>query len=252
MGLFDFFKGRGAPKAGAGADDKTLAKHAERVLDKRALSPDRFASIEYLCRLGTPDAWRTVLTRFNFTVDPSITDREEKQYIFDAIVAAPEGAIEPICDYLRGTDALNWPVKMLRKVVDRERLVSELLALLAAFDTGYAKNADRKAQIIAELESEPDPRVSRAVLPFLGDFTEDVRFSATRTLFEQGDAETSAGALAKLLAEDDSARIRTTVIDGFVSTGWAVPQAHQEGVRVALRAVPTGPWSLGADGKIRR
>ena len=115
MGLFDFFRGKGASKPAAGVDEKTLAKHAERVLDKRALSPDRFASIEYLCRLATPEAWRIVLSRFNFTVDPSITDREEKQYIFDSIVGSPEHATEAICEYLRRSDPLNVTIKFPRR-----------------------------------------------------------------------------------------------------------------------------------------
>lgn len=251
MGLFDFFKSKGSAKS-APADEKTLAKHGERILDKRAMSPDRFASIEFLCRAGTADAWRTVLPRFNFVVDPSITDREEKQYIFDSVVAAPANAVEPICEYLRSAESLNWPVKMLRKIVDRERLVSELLDLLAGFDTGYARNADRKAQIIAELEEEKDPRVAEAVLPFLADFTEDVRFQAVRTLFAQGDEALASGPLAKLLVDDDSARIRSTVVDGFAESKWAVPAEHRERFAAALRSVPTGAWSLDAEAKLRR
>lgn len=251
MGLFDFFKSKGSTKS-APADDKTLAKHAERVLDKRAMSPDRFASIEFLCRTATPESWRAVLPRFNFTVDPSITDREEKQYIFDSVVAAPDNAVEPICEFLRTAESLNWPVKMLRKIVDRERLVSELLELLSAFDTGYARNADRKAQIIAELEDEKDARVPAAVAPFLGDFTEDVRFQAVRTLFQQGDEQVGAAPLAKLFVDDDSARIRTTVVDGFAESQWAVPPDAREKFVAALRSVPTGPWTLDAEGKLRR
>jgi hypothetical protein len=249
MGFFDFLKGKGGKSAAA--DEKTLAKHGERVMDKRALSPDRFASIEFLCKTATEEAWRAVLPRFNFNVDPSITDREEKQYIFDSIVAAPDNAVEPVCEYLRSAESLNWPVKMLRKIVDRERLVGELLALLAEFDTGYVKQADRKAQIIAELEEEQDPRVAAAVLPFLKDFTEDVRFHAVRTLFRQGDA-TAAEPLATLLVEDDSARIRTTVVDGFAESGWSVPASLRERAAQALRSVPTGPWRLDEAGRVRR
>lgn len=251
MGLFDFFKSKSSTKS-APADDRTLAKHAERVLDKRAMSPDRFASIEFLCRAATAESWRSVLPRFNFTVDPSITDREEKQYIFDSIVAAPDNAIEPICEYLRSAESLNWPVKMLRKIVDRERLVGELLELLSAFDTGYARNADRKAQIIAELEEERDERVAGAVVPFLADFTEDVRFQAVRTLFQQGDAALGAAPVAKLFVEDDSARIRSTIVDGFAESQWAVPAEFREKFSAALRTIPTGPWAIDADGKLRR
>ena len=84
MGLFDFLR---KPSGTSPAEqEKLLARHTERVMDKRSMSPDRFASIEYLCKLGTEEAWRALLPRYNFTVDPSITDREEKHYIFDQAV----------------------------------------------------------------------------------------------------------------------------------------------------------------------
>jgi HEAT repeat protein len=63
MGLFDFLRGRNT----GGADP--LQKHAERVLDKRAMSPDRFASIEYLCNVGTDEAWRALLPTEKFVAE---------------------------------------------------------------------------------------------------------------------------------------------------------------------------------------
>jgi hypothetical protein len=90
------------------------------------------------------------------------------------------------------------------------------------------------------------------VLPFLADFTEDVRFQAVRTLFHQGDEAVASAALAKLFIDDDSARIRSTVVDGFVETKWAVAAEQREKFASALRGVPTGPWALDADGRVRR
>ena len=107
MGLFDFFKGRGG---GGNNDERALMRHAERVLDKRAMSPDRFASIEFLARMATPEAWRALLPRLNFAVDPSITDREEKQYIYEAIIGSKDTAVEPVKEYLRVAPSLTQPV----------------------------------------------------------------------------------------------------------------------------------------------
>lgn len=248
MGLFDFFKGKGG---GGQVDERALMRHAERVLDKRAMSPDRFASIEYLCRLATPEAWRALLPRYNFSVDPSITDREEKNYIFEAITAHPDTAVEPVKEYLRSAPSLTWPINMLRKMLPREQFVGELIEVLKTYDTGYEKNPERKIQIIMALENEPDARVPAAVIPFLGDFSEDVRFHAVRTLVAQGD-ESARGPLLKLLLEDTSVRIRTTIVEGLAERGWAIDPDQRDRVAQILQTVPTGPWVVSKELKICR
>ncbi len=248
MGLFDFF--RKSP-GGPAEQERLLARHIERVMDKRSLSPDRFASIEYLAKLGTEEAWRALLPRFNFTVDPSITDREEKQYIFDAVTRGGESAVEPVKEFLRKSTAVNWPIKMLRELVDADVFVGELVDMLKGEDTVYQKNPDRKIQTIIALEKEKDPRVPPAVLPFLEDASEDTRFHAVRTLLAQDDPST-APALCALLARDDSMRIRTTVVDGLVAKGWPVPEEHREKVGALLGRLPNGPFVLGTDGALSR
>jgi HEAT repeat protein len=248
MGLFDFF--RKSP-GGPAEQERTLARHVERVMDKRSLSPDRFASIEYLSKLGTDDAWRALLPRLNFTVDPSITDREEKQYIFDAVTRGGESAVEPVKEFLRKTTAVNWPIKMLRELLSAEDFAAELIDILKGEDTVYQKNPERKIQTIIALEKDKDPRVAAAVAPFLEDASEDTRFHAVRTLLAQEDAA-AAPALCALLARDDSMRLRTTVVDGLASLRWAVPDEHREKVTTVLARLPNGPFSLGADGVIAR
>lgn len=244
MGLFDFLRGRNA----GGADP--LQKHAERVLDKRAMSPDRFASIEYLCKVGTEEAWRALLPRFNFTVDPSITDREEKQFILEHISEARETAVEPVKEFLRKAQAVNWPIKMLRSLVPQEQFVAELIDVLSGEETAYQKNAERKIQAIIALEDCADPRVPDAIIPFLDDVSEDTRFHAVRTLLAQDDPKGAAPIFA-LLVRDDSLRIRTNVAEGLAEKGWACPEELREKVVPLLPRIPTGPYTLSADGVLK-
>lgn len=247
MGLFDFFKGKG----GGTADERTIQKHAERVMDKRAMSPDRFGSIEFLCKLNTPEAWRAVLTRYNFSVDPSITDREEKQFIYESVIANPEKAVEPVREFLRTAQALNWPLKMLREMLEPADFIAEVLEFLETFDTGYEKNAERKSELIMAVEEPADERVSAVVLKFLEDFTEDVRFHAVRTLAVQGSDE-ARDPLLKLLLTDESMRIRTTVTEALSERGWLVPEEQRPRVAQLVSSVPTGRWGLDPDGRIVR
>lgn len=252
MGLFDFFKSKPAGNAQAASDDKTIAKHAERVLDKRGMSPDRFASIEFLCKTATAESWRAVLPRFNFAVDPSITDREEKQYILDSIVLHPEHSVEPVCEFLRTAESLHWPVKILRSISNNDRVVAELLELLKDFDTGYARKSDRKGHIIAELESSQDDSIAPAILPFLKDFTEDVRFHTVRTLFAQKRTEESLAQLLATLSEDESMRIKTTIVDGLVEQKWTISAEQAKMIQPMLNSVPTGPWRVTPEGVVGR
>ncbi len=248
MGLFDFFR---KSSAGPAEQERLLARHAERVMDKRSLSPDRFQSIEYLCKLGTEDAWRALLPRYNFTVDPSITDREEKQYIFDNVVRGGEAAVEPVKEFLLKTTAVNWPIKMLQKLLSEGDFAAVMLEILAAEDTVYQKNPERKIQAIISLEGIADPRVAGVVGRFLEDASEDTRFHAARTLLAQEDAS-AASALAALLVRDDSMRIRTTIVDGLVENAWALPAEHREKVGALLNRLPNGPFVMDADGIITR
>jgi HEAT repeat protein len=244
MGLFDFLRGRNT----GGADP--LQKHAERVLDKRAMSPDRFASIEYLCNAGTDEAWRALLPRFNFSVDPSITDREEKQFIIEHIAEAGEAAVEPVKEFLRKAQAVNWPIKMLRSLVPQEAFVTELIDVLSGEETAYQKNAERKNQAIIALEDCPDPRVPEAVAPFLDDVSEDTRFHALRTLLAQGDPKSAEGLYA-LLVRDDSLRIRTNIAEGVAEHAWPCPDELRDKVIAVLPRIPTGPFTLSPEGVLK-
>ncbi len=250
MGFLDFLFKRG-DSAGAGGE-AALLKHAERVLDKRAMSPDRFASIEYLCNLATEDAWRALLPRYNFIVDPSITDREEKHYIFDRVSHATETAVEPVKEFLRKTTSVNWALKILRELVSPEEFVTELLDVLQGEGTTYQKNADRKINIIMALEDVLDPRITAALLGFLEDVNEDVRFHTVRTLLAQGDSEAAAGSLAALLGREESMRIKTNIADGLAEKAWSVPEEHRERTLAVLPRLPTGPYTLDPAGLITR
>lgn len=248
MGLFDFFR---KSSAGPAEQERLLARHAERVMEKSSLGLDRRQSIEYLCALGTEEAWRAVLPRYNFTVDSSINDRDDKNIIFEAIVQGGESAVEPVKEFLRKTTAVNWPIKMLQKLLDEKDFVGVLVEILAEEGTAYQKNPERKIQSIIALEGIVDDRVAGAVSRFLDDASEDTRFHAVRTLLGLSSAEVAAP-LAALLAREESMRVRTTIVDGLVAGAWPVPEEHREKIGGLLGRLPNGPFRLTPEGVIAR
>ncbi|MFO0762444.1 MAG: HEAT repeat domain-containing protein [Byssovorax sp.] len=256
MGLFDFFRKsnpppKGAPQKGATAApvDKKVAGPAKVVADKRAQTYDRAEALQILADMKTPDAAAALLKRFTFSIDPSITDQEEKDIAFQGIVAAGPDVVPAVVEFCKKAEGLTWPLKILRELCDDEQYTTELLDLLSSYDTEYARNVDPKIQIIVALEEMVSSDVREIVATYLEDVNETVRFHAVQTTFAQNDAE-AVPDLVKLLAAEESVRIKNKVAEGLVFRGWVIPADLRETVAQALR--DTAGFSIGADGKVSK
>jgi len=251
MGLFDLFKGKsdkGKPQTEpAQGGDKNVARLGKVAGDKHAQNYDRIEAIEGLARIATGEAAAALLKRFTFHIDPSITDQEEKDTALRGVLAAGEAAIEPIRTFCIRAESLTWPLKILKDLVPAERYIEELLRLLERFDTEYTRNVDPKQQLIAELEHYNAPAVRPAVERFLEDASEVIRFVAVATLFAQEDAA-SAPALAKVLADEESVRVKNRLLEGLLARGWAIPEDQRDRVREAMPA----NFALDSQGKVKR
>lgn len=246
MGLFDFFKSKKS-ESGASITDKNVARYAKTAADKRAQNYDRMEALEALARMRTKDAATALLKRFSFTIDPSITDQEEKEVAYRGIVSCGEEAIEPVREYIAKAEAITWPLKVLKALVPPERYSEEIVGLLDNFDIEYVRNVEPKVHLIGELEHHPSPNARRAAERFLEDVNESVRFVAVGSTLAQND-EASAGPLSEALIAEESVRVKNRIAEGMASRGWTVPEACREGV---ARALPR-EWSLTPDGKIAR
>lgn len=237
MGLFDFLKSKkNSDPDQAPAVDKNLARLARVTADKHAQTYDRMEAIQELAGQATPEAASALLKRFTFYVDPSITDQEEKDVAFRGIVAAGEGALQPIRDFAARAESLTWPLKILHEILDEDAYIGELLVILQRFDTEYVKNAEPKVQLIAALEGVKRPDVLEAVTPFLEDFDEPVRFHVVATVFAQESPESVDPLCAALVAEE-SVRVKNRIGEGLATQGWPIPQTLRADV---ARALPAG------------
>ncbi|GMV16014.1 MAG: HEAT repeat domain-containing protein [Polyangiaceae bacterium] len=249
MGLFDFLsKGKGDNKGGAAPtkSDKEIARLGKLASQKLAQNYDRQEAIEELSRMATADSARALLRRFDFTMEPSITDQEEKESAARGIVAAGEAALDPIRDYCRKAESLTWPLKTLKDIVPSDSFCDELLAVLDLFDTEYVRNPEPKIQLIRMLEEFKSDEVRIAVEPFMTDASEPVRFSAVTTIFAVG-MEESVPALVAALEEEESLRVKNRIAQGLADRDWSVPEELRE---VCERSLPPG-FSRAGD-KIRK
>ena len=237
MGLFDVFKGGGGG----------LSKHVARVANKRAQKHERYESIQILANDGSDEALRALLTRFTIRVDPSITDGEEKNVAFLGIVQNGQAALGPVLDFLVSSDTLAWPLKILKELQSEEEVTTTLLELLSKMDTEYERDPQKKVDVIASFEERKDPRIVEAVIRFLDDMNETVRFYSAGAILAQDEADGALEAMTKAMLAEESVRVRMRMLDGYIERGWTLGDVKDE----ASKKMPTG-YTLGKKGEVRK
>lgn len=258
MGLFDFLKRGSSPPSGAkeGAADakkqpsnRKVAQLAKIVADKRAQTYDRADAIRDLAAMKTPEAAEVLLKRFTFSIDPSITDQEEKESAFDAVVAAGRPIIEPVREFCERAEVLTWPLRIFHAILDDDEYRDELLRLAASFDTDYTRNVEPKLQVVSALADVKGDSVHTALERFFDDANETVRFHAVQSTFAQSRSE-SIDPLLKLLAGEESVRIKNKICEGFVQKSWKAPADAVADVKKAM--VDVDDYVLDAGGGFAR
>jgi hypothetical protein len=242
MGLFDLFSKSKKPSSG---EDKDLLRLQKMIANKLSQNVDREDALYRLGEMKTADSARVLLTRFNWTLNPSIKDQEEKEIAVNGIVAAGEAALAPIRSYCTRTEAITWPLKALRRLVSGAALEEELLSLLDDFDTDYMRNPEPKVQLVQVLGEFSSEDVRIAVQPFLTDLSEDVRFAAVTTVLGC-ELEQSTESLSSALVEEESLRVKNRIASGLASRAWVVPEATRKALASAL---PPG-FQLSVEGSV--
>lgn len=220
MGLLDIFAKKDSPAA--------IKKHAARVANKRSQTPDRWESIKALREAGGQAAAEALLPRFDYKVDPSISDREEKDYVVECLVHMGEAALPAVRAHLHNSDSIAWPLRVLTQLLDEDGVVTELLAVAADMSAEYERFPEKKIQVLAELEERRDPRIAPAVLPFVRDMNENARYHAVGALLRQEEAADFVESVMDAFLEEESARIRATVLDRLADAALGVGPRQPE------------------------
>jgi hypothetical protein len=194
---------------------------------------ERQEAIEQLSQMANAAGAAALLRRFDFSMEPSIVDQDEKEAAVQGIVAAGQAALDPIHAYCARAESLNWPLKVLRQIVPNDQMVQELLTLLDLFDTEYMRNPEPKIQLISMLGEYKTPEVREAVEPFLSDVNESVRFHAAGTIFAMADAE-ALQPLIEALGQEESLRVKNRVARGLEQAAWEIPSELSERCENAL------------------
>lgn len=255
MGLFDFLKKKNStpPPAdtktsGRPPGDKNVARLGRVVADKLAQNYDRMEAIEALSRVHSEEAAAALLKRFSFSIEPSITDQEEKEVAYHGVVACGEEAIAPVLRYCEKAESLTWALKILKEILPPGRYIEEIVDLLDAHDTDWSRNVDPKLHLIRALEGQKNAEVKEVLQRFLEDVSEPVRFQATIALFSTED-DTLLPKIFEKIAEEESMRLVVKIAESVAFRGWSVPLDYRQPFARALRSSPAG-YDVSEDGRV--
>jgi HEAT repeat protein len=239
MGLLDLFSKEKR-------EERTRQKNIERALKKYAQSADRWKALEALAADGSDQALYGLLRRFGFVYDKTIEDEQEKDWVFDALVAKGKAALPATKRYLLAADSISWPLRVLSKIATRDEELAALEEVLARQEPGYERDPTKKIQLMNHLGGGKLDRAAALVAPYLKDMDEGVRYAAAEALLALRDEAVGKTPLLDLFANDaeESLRIRLMICEGLCSLTWAVGDARP-GVEKHLPPA----WALDREGR---
>jgi hypothetical protein len=214
VGLFDFITGG---KSGS------LKRNIAKATNKHAQSIDRFPALEALRDDGSEEAVDALLRRFDFVYDKTIEDEQEKQWVHDTLVSLGEKVLPSLERHLLRAESIAWPLKVLAHVAAHDAAWGVLEKVVAANDNEYVRDPSRKIQLVTFIGEEfHDPRAARALVQYLEDMDETVRFNTVEALLQQKDEEAAREPLLALLVKpgEESRRVKIRILDGFAEVGW--------------------------------
>jgi hypothetical protein len=204
---------------------RAVQKASAKAGDGRIKPDDRQPALQLLFDDGGDRAIEGLLRRFTFNyANNLVSDEEEKDYVFEGLVALGERVLPALRAHLLSSPSLSWGLRLLSEVGAHEQVWEVLAEVLARYQPGYERDPSRKIQILSHLGSFEDARVPAAIVPFLQDHDETVRFVTVEGLLARGDEAVAREPLLALLTdpEEESRRLKNRILQGFAATGWTV------------------------------
>lgn len=244
MGLLDSLFGGNKPPS-----TKQVASTVT-VLQRRHGEPAfRYEAADKLLAWRTPEAIEGLLQRFTVTVALETSDDDEKAYIVDKIVEGiGRDAIPAIEKYLRREEQVNWPLRLLQRLVEADDFKARVLRILASLDVHFDKNPGRKVEMIhALMEFSGDPEVADTVTAFLDDTDDTVRIAASQLLTQSGREKDFGALIDSLLASPDRPRVKNALLQALLDKPAAL-----KGRRAEIEPLLEEGQFLTNEGTLRR
>ena len=232
--------------------EKSLQKTIERATNKLSQQPDRWAALEKLKEDGSDEALFGLCKRWGIVSNKAVEDEQEKQWVVDTLVAAGPKALPPLVKYMKGSDQLSFPLRVVERVADHDKVLEIADQLFASEPPGYVRMPDRRIDLIkwfSEWKGGTDEEIVSRLTPYVTDFDENVRFAAIEGMNGRDPAKIGAPLAAAFLRPDEeSGRIKRTILEVLART-----KAPLGDHAAAVGAGMTGPLSeFRVDGGVVR
>lgn len=220
MGLFDFFSSGSQAQGG-----RFLKKQVQLAQDKRAQSADRMQALQEL-REAISEAVLGLLKRFDFQYDKSIDDEQEKDWVYQNLVALGTGILPELRLYFKQTSSFSWPLKILGEIAKDKDLEETVKGLCEQNDPDYVRDPSKKIQLLGFMGEHQNQNLAVLLVPYLQDADEGVRFVAVESLLRQENQSVGFLPLVNrfLSTEETSKRIKMKIIEGFSRLGWSMDE----------------------------
>jgi hypothetical protein len=229
MGLLDYFKKDAA-------DVRKRERCRGRLTNMYYQQADRMAAADQAYELalqGDEEAVNVLLVRFEHLCPSTTVDREEKEHVVNLLVALGDKAVPAIESYcLTLRKPIYWPVRVLEDLWPRERVDGFLADVLEKTDNDYWRDPEKKIGLLQMVSAIPGDRITRALLPFVDDQLEEVRFKAVDALVQRA-ADVRDVFLPRLAGEEESGRIIARLTEAFAERAWSV-QGHEQALAPRL------------------
>jgi hypothetical protein len=222
--------------------ERALQKTIEKATNKLAQQPDRWGALEKLREDSSEEALFGLCKRFGVTSQKGIEDEQEKDWVVDVLVEKGSASLAPVQRYMKGADQLAFPLRVLERIADHDKILAMADEIFASEPPGYARFPERRIDLIkwfGEWKGATEEEVISRLVPYLVDFDENVRFHAIDGLSHRTPAKIAEPLIDGLLRpEEESGRIKRTIVEVLERTKAPLgSRASQVG------AMLTGPLS---------
>jgi HEAT repeat protein len=239
VGLLDIFSGAPADKA---------RKLKAKVIQKYGDPTVRQKAIATLGEMKDPAAVASLMARFTVTVEPGTTDSDEKDQVFELVVAFGQDAIAPVKEFLKRSDsATSWAMRILERLMPEPELVGHFIELLGQIGAEYTRDPEKKSVVIHYLTGKDDPRIAAALLPFLEDPADDIKIAALKGLAPLKDDRAREPILQLLTGSETARRVQTACVSALQEAGFGV-----QGFREKVEALVADPYFVDKSGVVKK
>lgn len=202
--------------------DKALQRTIEKATNKLSQQPDRWGALEKLREDGTDAALFGLCKRFGITSLKGVEDEQEKAWVVDVLVEKGAAALAPLRRYMKGAEQIAFPLKVVERIADHDKLLEVVDELFAGEPVGYVRMPERRIDLIKwfiEWKAASDDEVISRVTPYIADFDENVRFTTVDGLAGRDAKKIASPLIDGLLRPDEeSGRVRRTIVEVLEKT----------------------------------